>query len=1481
MGRDREVDRVFLRTKIFKPGKQGAYSYVTCLPDSGNRVPHALMREDIFRKLYPNGQLVPNNLCITQAESKSLMNVVGRSKDPLTVQFYDGKGGHINYHCRPTVCKDLHLPLLLGAADMIRLKMHLKLDEGVADLNVENTKLTIPLVGQKERPTTTVSSLRNYKIEPFTEVDLVGVLDCPKTPGKIIQFEPDPKFGADYGLLTKASIDKVREGNVVRFSVMNLNEFPISINKHRPLGIAIPCSVEKGRVYQDATLRSDCLARRQERAVLNIRSKKSRHDGLRSGKARPGEKPKSSISLKELRKRLYDDLELKENDLLSKEEKEVVLDLFIKYSDVLALDYRGVGDVDPKICQVEIDTGDHPPVTARMRPAPPNLKKDLREQLDRWMEQKVIAPCPKGSWSSRMCPVRKPDNTIRWAIDYRALNKITKRDARPVPNLMDRLISLKSGPKPIKFLTSLDISEAFHAIHMSKDASEKAAFITEYGLFAPLRLPFGLACGPAVYSNVMNALETALHKKQPSSIHQLLCYFDDVLSLASSFPELIQNLENILIELKHLGLKIKPSKVKVARRSMKWLGHIIDSEGIRPDPKQLEAIHTIPPPKTKKQAQSLLGFLNIFRRFIRGFAHHTHHLNQLRNQDHPVWTNEHERELQYLKDCLTKAPLLRHPEFGEGSKPFWLTTDASEHGVGATLSQVQTIKDENGKSVEREVIIAYASRSKKAGQHHYGSYKSELAAVVDGVQHFHEYLIGRRWSLRVDNFGVSWLMNVKNDNIPSLAHRWRETLAGYDFDIVWQKGLSREMRIADFMSRRAYKHDDFGNMAPAVIRDHHFPGELSENESQSMDNEVWSAYFKKRFNTEGTSSPSMTDGEMAKSTTKGSSLPPSSRRKASSLRAVSNKNRPGTKPSSRPYRVNAITVHAVTTRSKSASKRKGQLPTAQGENQQKDHNLLIPLPSSGILRAQEKTFEMGKRKHRPPPSGKMSSGTLPALPAPKDRIGKRNNGSSWPSAERVEPKAGPSRPQEDISVHQNRTGKRTRDHLRKKGKWPRAKSDHRSSSSHQRPSSKARRSSTEGRPGSSPPGSRVKKRSPTPRREDKREERKPPKPHRNSEPVENRTGRDTVSKRPRPVTNTANSRTHSGSSVRSNSTIAGCPPVKKSKNRKASEPSPRSPKPDEASRAARISSREEVKERSQEELEDLDLEQKAREKPATDCSLEDLYELGMQVFPTLDADEEVQLAEEKEANKLIKYVSQRIFAYQFQQQHGAKLAQSQKDDFVQDLLLHYKKKKEFRRDGIEIPFHSRDFKIEEVKEYFPLTEDNPEIKERNQEIRKWLRVFHQLSINLGVLCRKTEAYPEPANSRKPKGKSPVTVRQTAIPKSLRTEVLMLAHYADGNSHRGARTTYLLLRKRAYWPGMEDQCRKMVAKCPICANKRPPSRHELGKTSSLTHERNLHWSVDMAYMPMAKSKKSLLWTSVPAFVGLSLALTNEQQLFCPT
>lgn len=401
--------------------------------------------------------------------------------------------------------------------------------------------------------------------------------------------------------------------------------------------------------------------------------------------------------------------------------------------------------------------------------------KFVREEIDRMLNIGVVSPS-KSPMSAPIVLVKKKDGTLRFCVDYRKLNAITQKDVYPLPRIDDILAKLSGNI----FFSTFDADSGFWQISIRPEDRAKTAFTSPFGLFEFNRMPFGLCNAPATFQRLMDVVLSGLLWRT------CLVYMDDIIVFGRSFEEHMDNLTQVLDALRAANITLKPSKCKLFCEEIQFLGHVVSAEGVATDPQKVSKIKDMPAPRNAHEVRIFTGLTGYYRKFIKDYATIAEPLNRLlRKEGEWHWDTEQQQAVDELKKRLTEAPILAFPDF---SLPFVLFTDASNHGVGAVLSQIQ-----NG----REVVICYYSRTLNPAERNYSTTERECLAIVDAVKNFRYYLIGRRFEVVVDHHSLRWLKTV-GDNSQRLA-RWSLQLQEFDYDVTYRPG--KQHSNSDALSR--------------------------------------------------------------------------------------------------------------------------------------------------------------------------------------------------------------------------------------------------------------------------------------------------------------------------------------------------------------------------------------------------------------------------------------------------------------------------------------------------------------------------------------------------------------------------------------------------------------------------------------------------------------------------------------------------------
>jgi hypothetical protein len=405
----------------------------------------------------------------------------------------------------------------------------------------------------------------------------------------------------------------------------------------------------------------------------------------------------------------------------------------------------------------------------------------MREYLVENLKKGFIKPSD-ASYSSPVLFVKKKDGSLRFCIDYRQLNALTKKDRYPLPLITETLDRLAES----SVFTKLDVRHAFNRILMEPQSTAYAAFRTRYGSFEPVVLPFGLCNGPATFQRYINTVLMDCLDDFCSA------YVDDVLVFSRNKKEHRQHVRIVLQKLRDAGLQVDIRKCEFEVSTTTFLGFVISDRGVQVDPAKTAIIRNWEPPSTKREVQSFLGFCNFYRRFIQAYGRVSRPLSKLTGKDTPPRFELDQEQLdafERLKALLMSAPTLQYFQHGRETR---LETDCSDLAAAGTLSQ-KCVSDGQWHPV------AFYSKALQGAETHYEIHDKELLAVVRGLKEWRAELISLPHFLiltdhkALEYFGTKRLLNERQI-------RWIDVLSQFHYQITYRPG--KENTIADILSRK-------------------------------------------------------------------------------------------------------------------------------------------------------------------------------------------------------------------------------------------------------------------------------------------------------------------------------------------------------------------------------------------------------------------------------------------------------------------------------------------------------------------------------------------------------------------------------------------------------------------------------------------------------------------------------------------------------
>jgi hypothetical protein len=501
---------------------------------------------------------------------------------------------------------------------------------------------------------------------------------------------------------------------------------------------------------------------------------------------RPTHEPEGSTkprqSHDERLKKMFEKLDLSHLKDWPEAEKQKAIDLMAEFSDIFALHELELGQTKGTTHKIHVT--DEVPFKERYRHIPKHQMEEVRNMIEEMLRIGVIKES-KSPWCNAVVLARKKGGELRLCIDFRRLNQRTIKDSYPLPRINEALDNIKGA----SFFTSLDLKQGFWEVPMDEDSIEKTAFtVGPLGFYEFNRMPFGLCNAPATFQRLMEACLGEL------VLETCLIYIDDIIVFSDTENSHLARLRAVFERIREYGLKMRPHKCTFFSPTVDYLGHHVSAAGIRPDDRHIARVKEFVPPETVTEVRQFLGFVNHYRRFIKGHSKIARPLQQYTSGDLSKEKNarvelspEAIKAFEQLRDACIAAPVLA---FADHTKPFILETDASKEALGAVLSQKQP--DGSVKPV------AYGSRTTTAGEKNYHSTKLEFLALKWAVtDEFKDYLICQPFKVKTDNNPLTYIFT--SPHLDAIGHRWVQQLAGFNFEIEYVRGKNNG--AADALSR--------------------------------------------------------------------------------------------------------------------------------------------------------------------------------------------------------------------------------------------------------------------------------------------------------------------------------------------------------------------------------------------------------------------------------------------------------------------------------------------------------------------------------------------------------------------------------------------------------------------------------------------------------------------------------------------------------
>ena len=412
------------------------------------------------------------------------------------------------------------------------------------------------------------------------------------------------------------------------------------------------------------------------------------------------------------------------------------------------------------------------PYHARSYPIPHIHEQTFKKDLDRLVAIGVLTKVNRSEWAAPAFIVPKKDGRVRFVSDFRKLNKHIKRTPYPLPHIKDMLLKVSH----FTYATALDLVMGYYNITLSDDAKKLCTITTPFGKYEYNRLPMGVSIAPDIFQDRICQLF--------EDIESVRAYIDDLLIVThGSFEEHIQELDLVMSKLQDAGLKCKLDKCMFAQPELEYLGYIITKEGVKPNPKKVQAILDLQRPTNKTEVRQFVGMVQYYRDLWPRRSHLLGPLTELTKgggKGAIQWSLQCEAAFNEMKRLIAHETLLAYPDF---NKKFTIHTDASDYQLGAVIMQ-------EGKP------LAFYSRKLSTAQRNYTTTEKELLSILETLKEFRNILLGYEIEVYTDHKNLTF---GTNESSSQRTRRWESLVQEFGIELKYIEGDANV--VADAISR--------------------------------------------------------------------------------------------------------------------------------------------------------------------------------------------------------------------------------------------------------------------------------------------------------------------------------------------------------------------------------------------------------------------------------------------------------------------------------------------------------------------------------------------------------------------------------------------------------------------------------------------------------------------------------------------------------
>ena len=440
--------------------------------------------------------------------------------------------------------------------------------------------------------------------------------------------------------------------------------------------------------------------------------------------------------------------------------------------------FKGLGSLEGEY-RIELKPNATPFALSTPRRVAIPLMWKVKKELEAMEKMGIITRVNQPTdWCSGMVVVPKSNGKVRICVDMTKLNENVRRERHVLTSVEHTLAQLGDA----RMFSKLDANAGFWQIKLAPESALLTTFITPFGRFCFKRLPFGITSAPEYFQKRISAILNG----QKGTV----CLMDDILVHGKNKNEHDQRLKETLQRLEKAGITLNREKCKFSRNTVKFLGHVIDANGLHPDPDKVKAVTSMSEPTNITEVRRFLGIANQLSKFSPKLADLSEPLRALlKKKNMWTWSEIHRKAFRDLKNELSSERVLALYHSKKGTI---VSADASSYGLGGVLLQEQS----DGKWKP----VMYASKSLTSTEQHYAQIEKEALGITWACERFKDFLIGKQFHIHTDHKPLIPLLSHKTlDELPVRIQRFHMRLMRFHFSISHVPG--KHLVIADALSR--------------------------------------------------------------------------------------------------------------------------------------------------------------------------------------------------------------------------------------------------------------------------------------------------------------------------------------------------------------------------------------------------------------------------------------------------------------------------------------------------------------------------------------------------------------------------------------------------------------------------------------------------------------------------------------------------------